>query len=59
MGPGLKYLVVELVAGFPVVLLGSRVSTWREPRKAFRAATTLLYFAWLLNFPMWGLMWTG
>jgi hypothetical protein len=46
-----KYLVVELVVGFSVVLLGSRASTWREPGTGLRAAISLLYFARLLSFP--------
>jgi hypothetical protein len=43
--PGQKCLLVELVAGFSVVILGSRASTWREFRMAFKAATVLPYFA--------------
>jgi hypothetical protein len=43
----------------PDCLLGSQASTWQVPEMAFGAATTLLYFAWLLSHPTWGLMWMG
>jgi hypothetical protein len=57
--PGQKYLLVELVVGFSTALHGSQVSSWREPDATFRFASTLPYFAWLLSFPIWGLMWMG
>jgi hypothetical protein len=56
---GWKYLLVELVAGFPVVFHGFRALSWREPKTAFRAATALLYFTLLLSFSTWGLIWMG
>jgi hypothetical protein len=40
-------------------LLGFRVSSWLLPRTTFGAATALIYFACLLSFPTWGLMWMG
>jgi hypothetical protein len=43
----------------PVCLLGSRASTWLVPGTGFGAAAALVYFAWPLSFPMWGLMWMG
>jgi hypothetical protein len=57
--PDWKYLLVELVAGFPAVLLGCQMSTWREPEMSFRASTDSPYFTWPLSFSTWGLIWMG
>jgi hypothetical protein len=41
----------------PGYLLGSWALTWLVPETVLGVAIIFLYFAWLLTFPMWRLMW--
>jgi hypothetical protein len=40
--------------GLPDYLLDSQDLVWLVPGMVLGMATTLLYFTWLLSFPMWG-----